>query len=71
MTCNANWNEIKHHVTSRELRADDRPDIVCRVFKMKLDNMMKEFKLGKPFGKLNAGKFYFLMHFRFGHVEKN
>ena len=59
MTCNANWNEIKHHVASREHYADDRPDIVCRVFKMKLDNMMREFKLGKPFGKLNAGKFLF------------
>lgn len=28
------------------LRAEDRPDLICRVFKMKLDLMLKDFRKG-------------------------
>ena len=37
ITCNVNWSEIREFVRSRGLTVDGRPDIVCRVFKMKLD----------------------------------
>ncbi|XP_019179268.1 PREDICTED: uncharacterized protein LOC109174489 [Ipomoea nil] len=38
----------------RNLKAEDRPDIVCRVFKMKLDCLIKEIKNGKLFGRVKA-----------------
>ncbi|XP_019167570.1 PREDICTED: uncharacterized protein LOC109163271 [Ipomoea nil] len=38
----------------RNLKAQDRPDIVCRVFKMKLDCLIKEIKYGKLFGPVRA-----------------
>jgi len=55
ITCNVNWPEIHDFVKSRGLTASDRPDIVCRVFKMKLDQMMTDFKKNNFFGKVNAG----------------
>lgn len=57
ITCNANWSEIRDFVSERGLTASDRPDIVCRVFKMKLDEMMSDFKKKEIFGKVIAGKF--------------
>jgi hypothetical protein len=55
VTCNANWPEIRHFVDSRGLQPSDRPDIVCRVFKMKLDQMLSDFKKSHIFGKVIAG----------------
>ena len=46
-----NWSEIKEFVLAKGLSASDRPDIVCRVFKMKLDEMMTDFKKKDFFGK--------------------
>ena len=40
ITCNVNWSEIHDFVTSKGLTVADRPDIIYRVFKMKLDQMM-------------------------------
>jgi len=59
ITCNVNWPEILDFVKSRGLTASDRPDIVCRVFKMKLDQMMTNFKKNNFFGKVNAGIPYY------------
>ncbi|XP_031095112.1 uncharacterized protein LOC115999399 [Ipomoea triloba] len=53
-TCNPKWPEIQHYTGIRGLRAEDRPDIVARVFKMKLDALIKEFKVGKLFGPVKA-----------------
>jgi hypothetical protein len=61
VTCNSNWPEIKDFVTSRGLTASDRPDIVCRVFKMKLDEIMSDFKKKEIFGKVIAGKYIFFI----------
>ncbi|XP_042009044.1 uncharacterized protein LOC121757585 [Salvia splendens] len=36
-TCNPKWPEIQRFVRSRGLKSDDRPDIVSRMFKVKLD----------------------------------
>jgi len=58
ITCNVNWSEIKEFVLPKGLSASDRPDIVCRVFKMKLDEMMTDFKKKDFFGKSNAGMLY-------------
>ncbi|KAL6503634.1 hypothetical protein OROGR_025557 [Orobanche gracilis] len=54
MTCNTNWPEIKNFVKSRGQRADERPDILCRVFKMKLDQLMADLKKEKVFGHTDA-----------------
>ena len=58
ITCNVNWTEIKEFVLQKGLSASDRPDIVCRVFKMKLDEMMTDFKKKDFFGKSTACMFY-------------
>jgi len=55
ITCNVNWSEIHDFVTSKGLTATDRPNIVCKVFKMKLDQMMIDLKKYDYFGKVNAG----------------
>ena len=56
--CNVNWSEIRDFVTSKGLIVADRLDIVCRVFKMKLDQMMIDFKKHDYFGKVNACLLY-------------
>ncbi|XP_057746826.1 uncharacterized protein LOC130966082 [Arachis stenosperma] len=38
MTCNPEWDEIRREVTPIGLKAEYRPDILCRVFKIKLDD---------------------------------
>jgi hypothetical protein len=56
ITCNSNWREIQEFVSIRGLRASDRPDIVCRIFKMKLDQLMRDLKKDEMFGNVDAGK---------------
>ncbi|XP_019190490.1 PREDICTED: uncharacterized protein LOC109184951 [Ipomoea nil] len=53
-TCNPKWPEIQRFLEKRNLKAEDRPDIVCRVFKLKLDCLIKEIKNGKLFGRVKA-----------------
>ncbi|XP_057425867.1 uncharacterized protein LOC130719249 [Lotus japonicus] len=57
MTCNANWQEIKSFVESRGSRPDERPYILVRIFKMKVNQLMKDFKNGHLFGKVDAGMY--------------
>ncbi|CAN6931205.1 unnamed protein product [Brassica oleracea] len=50
MTANPNWPDIKDHLTKYGgLSGNDRPDIVCRVFKMKLDQLFKDLEKGTFF----------------------
>ena len=53
MTCNPNWPEIKDQL-KRGQTAQDRPDIVARVFKLKKDQMMQDLKSGHVLGKVVA-----------------
>nr|CAD1836025.1 unnamed protein product [Ananas comosus var. bracteatus] len=51
-TCNAQWLEI--HSALQQIpgqKPEDRPDIVSRVFKLKLEVLMSDLKNGKYFGK--------------------
>ncbi|XP_074298433.1 uncharacterized protein LOC141629311 [Silene latifolia] len=50
-TCNPKWLEIVRFVSKRGLRPKDRPDIVCRVFKMKLDELIRDLKDRHIFGR--------------------
>ncbi|XP_016178519.1 uncharacterized protein LOC107620960 [Arachis ipaensis] len=52
MTCNPEWDEIKKEVTPIGLKAEDHPDILCRVFKIKLDGLIDDLKKRKIFGKI-------------------
>jgi hypothetical protein len=57
-TCNPNWPEIQRFVVERGLKSEDRPDAITRVFKQKLDSLMKEFKDKHYFGHLKGGKYF-------------
>lgn len=49
-TCNPNWKEVKENLLPGE-RATDRPDLIARVFRLKLrallDDILKKKVLGK------------------------
>ncbi|GJY69946.1 hypothetical protein Tco_0472928 [Tanacetum coccineum] len=53
-TCNPKWPEISRFVSDHGLKAEDRPDTITRVFKQKLDTLMKDFKDNHYFGRLKA-----------------
>ncbi|KAH0691484.1 hypothetical protein KY289_018842 [Solanum tuberosum] len=54
-TCNPKWPEITKFVNSRGLAPEDRPDIITRVFKVKLDHLIKDLRDNKVFGQVKAG----------------
>lgn len=59
ITANPGWDEIKEHLqTYGSDSANDRPDISCRVFKMKLDEMISELKKGTFFGPIISGNLF-------------
>ena len=55
-TCNPKWLEIESFLSLiLAQRPEDRPDIIARVFKIKLDQLLRDLKHGKHFGKVIAG----------------
>ena len=55
--CNAKWSEILKALNSIPgQRVENISDIVVRVFKIKLDYMLKYIKSGVIFGAIIAGK---------------
>ncbi|UYV84552.1 hypothetical protein LAZ67_X002596 [Cordylochernes scorpioides] len=52
MTCNPKWKEITENLEPWQ-KAEHRPDLVARVFNLKLKELLKEIKAGL-FGKLAA-----------------
>ena len=58
MTCNTKWPEIQSMLQHMNgVNAADAPDVVARVFKMKLDQLVDLIKNGDYFGKCIGGKF--------------
>ncbi|XP_074293620.1 uncharacterized protein LOC141620718 [Silene latifolia] len=54
-TCNPKWLEITRFVKKKKgLRPEDRPDILTRVFKLKLDELMRDLKERHIFGRTRA-----------------
>jgi len=49
ITANTQWPEIQEALEPGQ-RAEDRPDLVCRVFKMKIDELMTDIIQRKIFG---------------------
>lgn len=56
-TCNLKWLEITRYTTSMGLKPSCRPDLIARVFKMKLLTLMKTIKEDMIFGKVRAGMY--------------
>nr|XP_027098951.1 uncharacterized protein LOC113718236 [Coffea arabica] len=54
-TCNSNWPEISKGISLiPDQKVVDRPDIVARVFHIKLDQFMNDLTHGQHFGKVMA-----------------
>ncbi|XP_031097006.1 uncharacterized protein LOC116001257 [Ipomoea triloba] len=53
-TCNPKWPEIQRYMQKCNLKTEDRPDIICRIFKMKLDSLVKEIRSGNLFCVVTA-----------------
>ncbi|XP_061368581.1 uncharacterized protein LOC133311548 [Gastrolobium bilobum] len=54
ITCNPKWPEITRFVRARQLNPEDRPDILCRVFKFKLDQLLHDLKKQNILGRVIA-----------------
>ncbi|GJY83835.1 ATP-dependent DNA helicase PIF1-like protein [Tanacetum coccineum] len=57
ITCNPNWPEIARYMEAHNLSAIDRPDVMSRVFKIKLDQLMKDLKDLRLFGLVYTVEF--------------
>ena len=57
-TCNPKWPEVTRYLKKYNLTTEGRPEILCRVFKMKLDNLIGELtkKNASLFGPVATGK---------------
>ena len=55
-TCNHKWPEVVDFLKTYRLKPEDRPDLVTRLFKIKLDHLIKDIKKGHMFGKVKSGK---------------
>ncbi|RZC08377.1 hypothetical protein D0Y65_015214 [Glycine soja] len=52
MTCNPTWPEIQRKVAQSNLTPNNCPDIITRVFKIKLNQLMNDLKHGNIFGNI-------------------
>ena len=55
-TCNPKWPEIVREASAIGLRTEDCPIDIVRVFKIKLDNLVKDLTHKKIFGRVKASK---------------
>ncbi|XP_076890883.1 uncharacterized protein LOC143542108 [Bidens hawaiensis] len=55
VTCKPKWPEMTRFLKDTTLNSEDRPDILCRLFKIKLDAMLKDLKDKAVLGKVQAG----------------
>ncbi|KAK7301999.1 hypothetical protein RJT34_12876 [Clitoria ternatea] len=53
-TCNLNWPEVQRLLRPLHLKAQDHPDIITRIFKIKLDQLMIDLTKNKIFGTIVA-----------------
>lgn len=58
MTCNAQWDEVRKMLEKCPSKLpQDNPDVLARVFKLKLDQLYDDIKNKNFFGKCIAGIF--------------
>nr|KAJ0204427.1 hypothetical protein LSAT_V11C500276410 [Lactuca sativa] len=53
-TCNPKWPEVQRFLNDTPLHPEDRPDILCRLFKIKLDAFIKDLRENEIFGMVQA-----------------
>ncbi|XP_071695029.1 uncharacterized protein [Rutidosis leptorrhynchoides] len=53
-TCNPKWPEITRELDGTGFKPEDKPGLCARMFKMKLDQLMKDIRKKKIFGTLKA-----------------
>lgn len=56
-TCNSSWPEVQRFSKKHNVVAANRTDMLCRLFKLKLDCLMHFLKEQKLFGPIRAGIF--------------
>nr|KAJ0211721.1 hypothetical protein LSAT_V11C400177920 [Lactuca sativa] len=54
VTCNPKWPEIQRFIADTNLKPEDRPDILSRLFKMKLDSLIKDLMKNSLLGSVEA-----------------
>ena len=57
-TCNPKWPEIIRAASDMGLKPEECPIDICRVFKMKLDHLVKDLIRKNLFGRVKASKFF-------------
>jgi hypothetical protein len=62
-TCNHKWPELVNYLKKHNLKPEDRPDLVSRIFKIKLNRLITDIKKGNIFGKVRAGMLYLFLFF--------
>ena len=55
-TCNPKWPEIAREVDKDDVRPEDRPNLLSRVFKEKLDYFINDVRYNSFFGRIQARK---------------
>ncbi|KAK9714758.1 hypothetical protein RND81_06G117800 [Saponaria officinalis] len=55
-TFNPKWPEITRFCTKKGLRSEDRSDIICRVFKIKHEELMSDLKFEDIFGRARGDR---------------
>ncbi|KAF8118673.1 hypothetical protein N665_0003s0048 [Sinapis alba] len=50
-TCNPKWLELTRFLKTRNLMPEDRPEVICRIFKMKLESLMDDLTKKHILGK--------------------
>ncbi|CAH1418399.1 unnamed protein product [Lactuca virosa] len=54
VTCNPKWPDIQRFIADTNLKPKDRPNILSRLFKMKLDSLIKDLKKNSLLGSVEA-----------------
>ena len=54
-TCNPAWPEVKRFCQAQFVNSSDRTDLLGRIFKLKVDSLMRVIKEQKIFGSIIAG----------------
>ncbi|XP_035838014.1 uncharacterized protein LOC110900424 [Helianthus annuus] len=54
ITCNPKWPEVQRFLKDTNLSPEDRPDILSRLFKIKLDSICKDLKKNHLLSKASA-----------------
>ncbi|XP_019180459.1 PREDICTED: uncharacterized protein LOC109175614 [Ipomoea nil] len=63
-TCNPKFPEVQRFLKDQRLKPEDRPDIICRLFKIKLDALIADCRKNKLFGPV-AGDNIFIYTIEF------